>query len=527
MNVLRDELERILPEFVYFSNTYYTQVKKEVTTVEFLEQQFILKQFFMIIKTYDFADVTNRQYLNSLVCNILEKAILMSDVTELVISTLENTIPNIDSRSLFVSEIISEIMYPMNSEEGQKEEAEKEYQLSQIRVKMNCLLEEQSEAVRQEKFIEADRLKHEIGELHSTLKKLKEAQFSPQQVKKKTDIPTIIKYLDVAAGLLLSPQITCLTPSLKTLKDNVIQELLIYDNDNVRAKALRCYALCCIVDKQCASSGIHIFSTPIFAYQIGEECDTQTLLICIGAVVDLLRIYGSQLMAAPSNEALSESMEEAHERVFAGGTSLTDLIQGLVDLMDDEQYEIQEKAAYGLCQLVLKNDAEKLTQFIGYTLNRIPSTNESASQLEEAVLMTIKAIAFAPKISPLADVNIENIAKFMIALCKTSPEGPNIHKNLASTLCFEIKGKPKNKLNLILSKILLMLDIPDDKVTIKDLQKICDQIRDDVTDRTVLNNIVKFASLLTSKYVRNISVIEETNKKEDDEVFNNLSSRNI
>lgn len=41
-------------------------------------------------------------------------------------------------------------------------------------------------------------------------------------------------------------------------------------------------------------------------------------------------------MAAPDDNVLSESMEEAHERVFAGGTSLTDLIQGLVDLMDDE-----------------------------------------------------------------------------------------------------------------------------------------------------------------------------------------------
>lgn len=74
----------------------------------------------------------------------------------------------------------------------------------------------------------------------------------------------------------------------------------------------------------------------IFAYQNGEECDTQTLIICIGAVVDLIQIYGPQLMAAPGDEVLSASMEEAHERVFAGGTSLTDLVQGLVDLMDDE-----------------------------------------------------------------------------------------------------------------------------------------------------------------------------------------------
>lgn len=74
----------------------------------------------------------------------------------------------------------------------------------------------------------------------------------------------------------------------------------------------------------------------IFAYQNGEECDTQTLVICIGAVIDLLRIYGSQLVAATENDALSESMDEKHQVIFAGGTALTDVLQGLVDLMDDE-----------------------------------------------------------------------------------------------------------------------------------------------------------------------------------------------
>lgn len=130
-------------------------------------------------------------------------------------------------------------------------------------VKINCLLEEQNKAVEAENFVEADRLKKEIIEVNAAYKELKNSQNVPQQVQKRTDIPTVIKYLDVAASLLLSPQITKLNSTLRALKDDVIQELLIHDNDNVRAKALRCYALCCIVDKECASTGIHIFSTPV------------------------------------------------------------------------------------------------------------------------------------------------------------------------------------------------------------------------------------------------------------------------
>lgn len=133
-------------------------------------------------------------------------------------------------------------------------------------VKINCLLEEQNKAIAEENFIEAERIKKEIIELNIAYKELKNSQSVPQQVQKRTDVPTIIKYLDVAASLLLSPQITELNSTLRALKDDVIQELLIHDNDSVRAKALRCYALCCIVDKECASSGIHIFSTPVNTY---------------------------------------------------------------------------------------------------------------------------------------------------------------------------------------------------------------------------------------------------------------------
>lgn len=130
-------------------------------------------------------------------------------------------------------------------------------------VKINCLVEEQNQAITEEKFSEAERLKKEISEMNIAYKELKNSFNPPAQVQKKTDIPTIIKYLDVAASLLVSPQVTGLNPTLRSLKDEVIQELLMHNNDNVRAKALRCYSLYCIVDKECASTGIHIFSTPV------------------------------------------------------------------------------------------------------------------------------------------------------------------------------------------------------------------------------------------------------------------------
>lgn len=64
----------------------------------------------------------------------------------------------------------------------------------------------------------------------------------------------------------------------------------------------------------------------------------------------------------------------------------------------------------------------RIKQTIAYTLEKIPLIPQYTEALQEAVLMTIKALYSAPRISPLADVNVENIAKFILALCKTSAD---------------------------------------------------------------------------------------------------------
>lgn len=68
----------------------------------------------------------------------------------------------------------------------------------------------------------------------------------------------------------------------------------------------------------------------------------------------------------------------------------------------------------------LGDELNRIKQIIAYTLEKIPLIPQYTEALQEAILMTIKALYSAPRISPLADVNIENIAKFMMALCKMS-----------------------------------------------------------------------------------------------------------
>lgn len=115
-------------------------MSKKVTSVEFLEQQYILKQFFLIIKTYDFADPSNRQCLNTLVTNIFENIILTSGVTEVVISSLECSIPNITKRTQFVCEIISEILYPMDTSENEIKQSERDFKVCLLKIYLRKLV---------------------------------------------------------------------------------------------------------------------------------------------------------------------------------------------------------------------------------------------------------------------------------------------------------------------------------------------------------------------------------------------------
>ncbi|XP_050503996.1 condensin complex subunit 3-like isoform X1 [Diabrotica virgifera virgifera] len=523
-----EELENVVPELIYlckYIKQFYVDMPREVTTVEFLEQQFIIKQLFLMTKCLDVGDVTTRECLNKLIVNILENVVLTRDVVQVIVSNLEITKPNPEVMTQFVSEIISEIRYPMDNEEAERNQKERDFKVSQLTVKIIEQKSKQEVAVENQNFIEAERLKQEISILSTELTELKNAQTEQERqahhVEKKTDLFTIIKCLDIAYAVLCSTKVTQLTTALRTLKEDFIQELLIHEHDSVRVKAFECYGLCSIVDKKTAEIGIHVFSRPIFAYRNGEECDIQTLLICIAAVVDLLRIYGPQLMASPAIEQVqSDSMTEQQEAIFLGGTSLTDIIQGLVDLLNDDQYDIQEQAGRGLCQLVLSNriisdsliarlilkwcnpardnESNSLKQIIGFTLQTLPLIPDCMQLMIDSVFITIETIHGAPHESPLADVSIESIAKFLLALCKVSPDADHIHNKIAERIFKKIIDKPEEKINGLFSKMLLLLDIPNGRTCIDDFLKNCDDVRDIIKEKLIINNIIKFTAKLNS-----------------------------
>lgn len=125
------------------------------------------------------------------------------------------------------------------------------------------LKQEQADLIIEKNYSLAREFEEEIKNLDIELKKNQEISEIETNPEAEIDFDTLIRCLTIAEALLLSPKITELNPALSTLKDNLIIKLIIHNNNAIKAKALKCYALCCLVDRKSAEYGIHIFSMPV------------------------------------------------------------------------------------------------------------------------------------------------------------------------------------------------------------------------------------------------------------------------
>lgn len=521
---LEDRLEEILPELVHFCSYiegFYNNFPEEKTITDFLENQFILKQLFTISLEYDLSDPSGRNALQCLIRNILSNAVLTLSTVQVIIKNLERLIPTVELRARYINELISDIMYPESEEDGLKLQLEFQDKLINLKNDLATISRMQESAIAEKDYLLAENLEKKMENMNSLVESLikeKDATLEQPASVKKSDKATLVKCLDIAAGLLLSPEITKMTSSLETLKRDTIYNLIMHENPSVQAKAMRCYALLCIIDKKTANDGIHLFYVPISAYQSEQECDIQILLVCISAIVDLLRGFGTQLIAAPEEKSdLSESQREDHQRHFFGGTSLTNIIQALVDLMDDEEIQIQETAGHGLCCLVLSNiiqspsllsrlvlkwcnpydQSQKLKQIIGVTFQQLSQVAGFHRQWENTILITLKSLIYTPSDSPYATIDVDSIAKFLVALLEVNLEDEEVLYNFAMRVCQEIRNKPRSKQVLTFSKILNMLHLTVENSVIDELLTTCDELRYLIhNNKATTLQIVKFMGKL-------------------------------
>ncbi|KAL1512881.1 hypothetical protein ABEB36_002391 [Hypothenemus hampei] len=514
-----------MPEAVIFVNYLkgFLELGLPQELDAYCEKQFIIEQLFHILKIYDLTEPFLTKTAHSIVENFLKNGTFLDGPIKTIVGILNPLFPDEDSKFRFGMEIVSDIINPLNVEEEAKKDEETRFQLAKLKVQLRELEMEQESAITSSDFLKANNLKEQIEIVSHQIVAHNNFVTTNQQtnLKKIDDMEVICKCLDIAFAFLQTAKIKKLTPSMISFKEDLLIDYLMYETEVVRLKALRCFAVCCIFDQVSARQGIHIFSVPILAYEAEEDCSIQILLVSIAAVADLLGIYGYDLIAKPT-ESPSDSIDEEHQRVFTGGTSLSAVLKGLVNLMDDEDEEIQMAACNGLCKLLLQNpainpaiisrlilkwcnptsEAPQVT-IIGHALKVFAGLTGIEQHLEKAIIITIETLANAPDISPLANVDINDVVDLMLALCKMTRQNQIINYNLTMELCKIMRVSPEPSALLVYSKILFKFEVPDDKVVLQQISDIIEIIRERTSERSILNNLRKYLAILSQKLNEN------------------------
>lgn len=120
--------------------------------------------------------------------------------------------------------------------------------------------------------------------------------------------------------------------------------------------------------------------------------------------------------------------------------------------------------------------------------------SESQAVIEEAYLPTLKALANAPDMSPLQEIDPLRVSEVMIQFtCCTIHNNYSVHNQLTYTILNEVLN-PDTEIQIeVLIKSLKLLDVQlDSEVLKKDILKALDNVEDLVREITLLLDLFKF-----------------------------------
>lgn len=119
--------------------------------------------------------------------------------------------------------------------------------------------------IKERNFKKAIELKNEITELSISTDTLSHNIQSTEQDKdiKHIDINTLRKCLKILIVHLSSSKIVSFSPTLRTVKKEILDQLLSHENEEIIALVMKCNGLFALLDKSVAEETIHLLCLPV------------------------------------------------------------------------------------------------------------------------------------------------------------------------------------------------------------------------------------------------------------------------
>lgn len=468
---------------------------------------------------FDFLDETSRKECRSSVVNILTETKLVPENIALFVQILEKIIPNTGDLCVELCQVISNIREPLTHNEPTSEDfIKRDLKLAPLRVNVNEMTEDMEIAVNQQDFLKAGELKKKISEARLKMENINDEfdrQFAePSQRNLLNDPDTISRCLDVLIALLQSSAIDALNDPLRVCMNQFVKPLLSKEIlTNTYPKVLKCFGLFMYLDKTQVDEHLKYYCTPLLMYRYLAQYTTPVIVICCEIITDLLILFGQSIFVDENDETSINKSRRKGARSLYNDTQLTEnefpavptivtlklVIEILSEMLDDSELEFRETSTLCLVKLMMNNltsssiifskfvikwfnpitqKDQYISQLLGvFFENYVKFVPESHSIVEDAFIPTLQTIANAPSNSPLVDINIDSLIKFLVMI--TNLYSKNLtnelytHKNLLISLGNEML-KLSNDIKEIplYLKSMLLLDIPyDDNIIMQDLKK--------------------------------------------------------
>ncbi|CAH3143074.1 unnamed protein product [Porites lobata] len=527
-----------------------------------IQHVFVIQQLLTLLGVVDLSDEVGRKNL----CQMLHDLLVLPEVPESLIGVLHarymDIQPEENNRIQELVEIIADVRQPMvmiETAQNKEEKRQWELKVAGIRVKLNQFRDEMEQCVVNQEFSKAAELKQQIIELEEQKELLDSQEYSFSQTvrsEEKDDPDTLLKCLTVASEMLQGVTTSGLNPTLMTLVQTLILPGVQNEDPLVRNMAVRCLGLSALLSCEFARTHLVLF---LQVAQLDQELVRVTAL---QVVFDLLLKFGLEAFKvnaavpdldnsepstvseqdksgtedeeekAESEEGEAENeKDDEHDEIPAPDTdTAASVLTILTGILESESNDLRNVAAEGLAKLLLSGRVLSAKLFLRLLLLWYNPTTEDDVNLrhclgvffpvfafasrtnqelvEEAFLPTLQTLFSAPVSSPLASVNVNNVAELLVQLTNSkylakqgnsidNTEVSSIHVSLSLAVANEILSAPDAPGVRVLCKILTMMDLTGcAQSTIKEMKILTARMIEAIEDNVSLKALNKFQKLL-------------------------------
>lgn len=570
----------LLPELSIFCDyilKFLSEAKYEGDKYKKLNFNYCILTLLEIAELYDFGDEMGRNKLQDVLRRILIEHPVSEHVIKQISVLMEQLVTDVERRlEIFNNIVVEMVKSGVPSEYSRKavledliNKSDKETQLqaNSIKLDMMKLKEQESVFVERKQYADAHNVAESYTKLNDELVKLlrpvcesinnESSQammraLSSIAISKKITTTDITKNLQICYFAITSKRVKSLSHDILKIYNEFVRYHLESQDIEIRVWSLKTATAYSMLYESLAKDVYVVLKSQMF------KNNNATVWECtIGCIFDLLLRYTIEKMeiseetqdgsmsissSIPSKRGTRTLYTNDDEAEELGFVKTVDVISMMLHVMENNaDQKVYKTILIGFFKLILHGlycTREIISKFLLAYFN--PATDPEISQLlgvffedlirrkrqellHDALIPTMFTLLEAPYDSPLREVKLETILRYVIEATRPifCSSGLNLHNSLACKFLAVMKENPDNKNILkIFSKELLVLEIGEDSLLKRDARATIEEFLQKTTlDHKATKNIIAFRDMLNGTYrapLKFSSTANQPSLEEDD-----------